>query len=388
LPLSHRLFLADNEEDTHFSCINSSLDTSIRVSLPVTVAYGTLQSIQEDFRLTASIPNASRQASEIKVCSPRRSHSGSRWISSLFAGCLLIGAISQTRADGSLTLELPPSAASIAERAAERARQAAERIPEAPKANTQAPRQQIAASAGRTTRASYPSRGQSNPSERVVGRLGQIERTAVIYRSNSSKSAKLSSVPAGTYLAIQGETGTWYGILMADGSLGYLHKQNVKVLDYQVVSNGAPVQTQPNYAPLTGDYNDGLPASKTAYFRGDTQSLFREAYRYLGIPYHFGGNAVNGIDCSAFVMDVFQTCGYPLPRHSSDQTAYGLAVPKDQLQPGDRLYFGNQATRNISHTGLYIGNGYFIHASSAAHGVAVSHLSQPLYQRMYICARR
>jgi cell wall-associated NlpC family hydrolase len=324
-----------------------------------------------------------------KAHTHRPLHPLSTWIPIALAGSLLLGSIAQTKADGTITLELPPSAASIAERAAERARQAAERIPEAPKTQTQAPRNQVAANSRRTSRTNYASRGQSNPSERVVGRLGQIERATVIYRANSARSGKLSRVPAGTYLAIQGEVGTWYGILMADGSLGYLHKQDVRVLDYQVVSNGAPIQQPTQQAPAyTGDYNDGLPASKTAYFRGDTATLFREAYRYLGIPYHFGGNAVNGIDCSAFVMDVFQTCGYPLPRHSSDQTAYGIAIPKDQLQPGDRLYFGKQATRDISHTGLYLGNGYFIHASSAAHGVAVSHLSQPLYQRMYICARR
>jgi cell wall-associated NlpC family hydrolase len=160
----------------------------------------------------------------------------------------------------------------------------------------------------------------------------------------------------------------------------------VHLLEYQVVSNGATPFPQSGGA--VGDYNDGLPSSKTVFFRGDVQALFREAYRYLGVPYHWGGNGAGGIDCSAFIKNVFQAVGYPLPRHSSDQTAYGLAIPKESLEPGDRLYFGNAAARNITHTGLYLGNGYFIHASSNARGVAISQVTEPLYERMYICARR
>jgi hypothetical protein len=286
------------------------------------------------------------------------------------------------RADNSLTLELPPSAAAVAIRAAERARQMADHIPEAPK---DAPQNRSIASRG-PSRNSYPSRGQSRDNEQIVGRLGQVSRTISIYRSQSTRSPRLSTAAAGTYLAIQTESGNWYGILMSDGSLGWLHRQSVQLLDYQVMSNGALPQFQSSGLP--GDYTDGLPSSKSVYFRGDPQALFREANKYLGIPYHFGGNGTTGIDCSAFVMDVFQACGYPLPRHSSDQTAYGAAVPKDRLQPGDRLYFGNAATRNITHTGLYLGNGYFIHASSNSRAVAISQLGEPLYDRMYICARR
>jgi hypothetical protein len=213
-----------------------------------------------------------------------------------------------------------------------------------------------------------------------------VEKAAPIYRAQSARAARLSTAPAGSYLAIQSEAGKWYGILMSDGSLGWLHRQNVHLLEYQVVSNGT-IPQQPT-GGVVGDYNDGLPSSKAIFFRGDPQALFREAYRYLGVPYHWGGNGAGGIDCSAFVKNVFQACGYTLPRHSSDQTAYGLAVPKDQLQPGDRLYFGNAASRNITHTGLYLGNGYFIHASSNSHGVAISQLGEALYERMYICARR
>jgi cell wall-associated NlpC family hydrolase len=173
---------------------------------------------------------------------------------------------------------------------------------------------------------------------------------------------------------------------MSDGSLGWLRRESIRLLEYQVVSDSTA--SGPASGNFTGDYSDGLPASKGVYFHGDPQALFREAYKYLGVPYHWGGNTASGIDCSAFVKNVFEANGYPLPRHSSDQTAYGLAVPKEALAPGDRLYFGTPATRSVTHCGLYLGNGYFIHSSSNRHGVAVSQLSEPLYEKMYICARR
>ena len=296
---------------------------------------------------------------------------------------ILLGAPAQ--ADNSLTLELPPSAEAVAQRAAESARKAAAGMPEAPRAAT-APRRQRAIASRPPSRSYYPSRGQSGENERVVGRLGQVERPTVIYRTQSARAAHLSTAQSGTYLAIQTESSGWYGILMSDGTLGWVRRQSLRLLDYQVVSNG--YTPPPSTGIPLGSYADGLPASKSIYFQGDTQALFREAYRYLGVPYHWGGNGADGIDCSAFVKNVFQSCGYTLPRHSSDQTAYGIAVPKDQLGPGDRLYFGSAASRNITHTGLYLGSGYFIHASSNSHGVAISQLTEPLYERMYICARR
>ncbi len=302
------------------------------------------------------------------------------------ACCAFAFTVSGARADDTLSFELPPSAEAVAQRAAEQARRAADRVREAPKQTDRSSHQQRFSASSPMSRTSYASRGQTSDNERVVGRLGQIEHPSAIHRSQSSRSARLSTVPTGTYLAIQSEAGNWYGILMSDGSLGWIQRHSIHLLDYQVVSNG--FTQAPQSGAAVGDYSDGLPSGKAIYFRGDPQSLFREAYRYLGIPYHFGGNGASGIDCSAFVMNVFQACGYPLPRHSSDQTAYGLAVSRDQLQPGDRLYFGNSSTRNITHTGLYLGSNYFIHASSNSHAVAISQLSEPLYERMYICARR
>ena len=342
---------------------------------------------EEHFHLPETM-NSSATAVRQLYC-PRFHAQRSRWTAALAVTLCGIGALmfcsSSSSADNTLVLELPPSAAALAARAEERARQASNRIPEATHSTVMASTRSPKSPPARNSRTFYSSRGQTGDSDRVVGRLGQVEQSSVIYRTQSSRAAHLSTVPAGTYLAIQSESGGWFGILMSDGTLGWLRRQNLRMLEYQVVSNGS---TTPAAGAPVGGFADGLPAGPSVFFQGDTQVLFREAYRYLGVPYHFGGNGANGIDCSAFVKNVFQSCGYILPRHSSDQTAYGAAVPKDQLMPGDRLYFGNASSRNITHTGIYLGNGYFIHASSNSHGVAVSQLAEALYERMYICARR
>ena len=286
----------------------------------------------------------------------------------LTALVLLGGAV---RADDTLTLELPPSQEAIEARAIAKA------DAEAKAAAARAAREQQTRQArAYMTRGSLPSRGQSS-GDRVVGRLGQLDSQAPIYRSRYSHTNRLTTAPAGTYLAIQQEEGGWYAVLMADGSTGWVSKQGVHLLDYQVIANGGS---------LTPTFGDGRIAPRTGaeYFTGDPQALLREAYRYLGVPYVWGGNTVGGIDCSGFVKNVFATNGYALPRTAAEQSKLGLPVTLDQLQAGDRLYFGRSG--RVTHTGLYIGDGYFIHSSAGQHGVAVSRLTE--YLRIFMSARR
>ena len=290
-------------------------------------------------------------------------------------GCVVttLALVRPSHADDTLTVELPSSPAAVQQHAEERARQKAATI-EAARALTRQPARSTGSGLGGFN---MPSRG--GKAERVVGRLGELSNSASIYRTRSARSAKLTTAPPGTYVAIEDEAGDWYGVLMADNSVGWLPKSEVKLLEYQVVSSSA-VTTIPSF-----DGSDTWSHTPGAYFQGDAGRLIHEAYRYLGVPYHWGGNTVSGIDCSGFMKNVFASCGFPLPRTAAEQVGVGMPITPDQLQPGDRIYFGHP---NISHTGLYLGNGYFIHASSAHHQVAISQLSESLYTRLYSCARR
>ncbi len=282
------------------------------------------------------------------------------------------------RADGEMTLELPAS------QAAQDARSAAPSSP--PEMTPQTQNATITHDALRkakfSRRSRYASRGGSVYRAPAVGTLGVLTRVSNIYRSPDWNAPVLTQAPRDTYVALKTASGNWLGVLMADGSTGWVPKGLVKRMAYEVVNAGGA-------APTGEDPGDIYPRSASPYFTGDPQALLSEAYRYLGVRYVWGGNTARGIDCSGFVKNVYATQGCRFPRLGSDQMAYGVPVPREQLQAGDRLYFGRRTNRvGVTHTGIYIGNGYFIHASSSRHGVAISHLSEALFARIYVCARR
>lgn len=284
------------------------------------------------------------------------------------------------RADGELTLELPPSQA--AQDAHSAARAAASES--SPQSFNVAITHDALRKAKAPRRSKYASRGGSVYRAPAVGTLGVLTHVSNIYRSPDWNAQILTQAQRDTYLALKTNSGNWFGVLMADGSTGWVPKGLVKRMAYEVVNTGGS-----GVAPTGEDPGDIYPRSAAPYFNGDSQALLSEAYRYLGVPYVWGGNTARGIDCSGFVKNVYGTQGCQFPRLGSDQMAYGVPVPKEQLQAGDRLYFGRRTNRvGVTHTGIYIGGGYFIHASSSRHGVAISHLSEALFARIYVCARR
>ena len=115
--------------------------------------------------------------------------------------------------------------------------------------------------------------------------------------------------------------------------------------------------------------------------------MVSQALKWLGTRYRYGGTTRNGIDCSALVQNSFKACGYNLPRTAAQQATVGSAVEPAQLRSGDRLYFSASGTR-IDHTGLYMGNGLFVHASGSGRQVMVSNLYEPRNWNIFVGARR
>ena len=108
------------------------------------------------------------------------------------------------------------------------------------------------------------------------------------------------------------------------------------------------------------------------------------AMQYLGIPYVWGGASPSqGFDCSGLTMYVYAQIGISLPHHAATQYTLGVPVSKDQLQPGDLVFF-----RGLGHMGMYIGGGNFIHAPHTGDVVKISPLSDPYYVANWVGARR
>jgi cell wall-associated NlpC family hydrolase len=106
------------------------------------------------------------------------------------------------------------------------------------------------------------------------------------------------------------------------------------------------------------------------------------AMQYLGIPYVYGGSTPAGFDCSGFVMYVFNQVGVSLPHNAAAQYGYGMPVSRDQLQPGDLVFFNG-----LGHDGIYIGGGQFIHSPHTGDVVKISSLSG-WYSSTWVGARR
>jgi peptidoglycan DL-endopeptidase CwlO len=107
------------------------------------------------------------------------------------------------------------------------------------------------------------------------------------------------------------------------------------------------------------------------------------AMQYLGVPYVWGGASPSGFDCSGFIMYVYAKVGVSLPHHAASQYGMGTAVSRDQLEPGDLVFFNG-----LGHAGIYIGGGQFIHAPHTGDVVKISSLSDSWYARTWVGARR
>jgi cell wall-associated NlpC family hydrolase len=117
--------------------------------------------------------------------------------------------------------------------------------------------------------------------------------------------------------------------------------------------------------------------------------LARTALAYRGAPYRFGGRSSrSGFDCSGLVQVVCAKWGLYLPRVAHTQARVGVPVPIDRLEPGDLVFFKNTYKRGISHVGIYVGEGYFVHAAGTGKGVRLSLLSGSYHRKHWYGARR
>lgn len=109
--------------------------------------------------------------------------------------------------------------------------------------------------------------------------------------------------------------------------------------------------------------------------------------KLYGVPYKTAGTTPNGFDCSGFTSYVFAQLGVQLPHSSASQYQVGQAVARQDLQPGDLVFF-NTSGHGVSHVGIYIGDNLFVHSESGV-GVVKTRLDDPYYwSKRYVGAKR
>ncbi len=120
--------------------------------------------------------------------------------------------------------------------------------------------------------------------------------------------------------------------------------------------------------------------------RGLRASLVESARGYLGVPYLFGGTTERGFDCSGLTGAVYRLNGLNLPRSSQAQFEAGTPVAVENARAGDLVFFSTVGGR-VSHVGLYLGQGAFIHAPRSGQSIRQNELADRYYQKTLVGVR-
>lgn len=195
------------------------------------------------------------------------------------------------------------------------------------------------------------------------GRLAQVSNLfAHIYAEPSvTRRAPFLTAPFEARLEITGEPehedGRWLRTRLPDGREGWVQRGDIEF------------DPKPLTAPAT----------------------VRFARQFLGLPYTWGGTSSYGYDCSGFTQMLCRRRGISIPRDADPQAHWEGMQPvkrRANLRPGDLLYFGAEGEK-ITHTGMYIGAGQFIHATTSGRPVVqISRLAEPLWRKSLVAMRR
>jgi len=134
----------------------------------------------------------------------------------------------------------------------------------------------------------------------------------------------------------------------------------------------------------------GKPSRHTNHHpSANGQRVVKEARSLLGIPYRYGGASPRqGFDCSGLVQYVHHQVGVEVPRTSEDLYRAATPVSRHALRPGDLVFFHTYGRKWVSHVGIYIGKGKFIHAPSSGKKVSTANLNDKYWRKHYTGAGR
>lgn len=179
-----------------------------------------------------------------------------------------------------------------------------------------------------------------------------------VRRGPSTETEKLGALSLGTRIEILSEVEDWYEINY-ESNTAYVSAEYVRIIDI-----------------LTYSQNPGM-------------EIVDYAKAYLGTPYAYGGSSPKGFDCSGFVQYVMKNFGVEMPRTSTEQYSIGVRVDKSDLMPGDLVYFKySPSSYRLSHVGIYVGDGNFIHSPVPGQSVKISPLNTGYFSYYYYGATR
>jgi cell wall-associated NlpC family hydrolase len=194
-------------------------------------------------------------------------------------------------------------------------------------------------------------------------------------------SEKLSTLGEGEAVEVRGEAiGEWQPVNCA-GVGGYV---NTAYISWEPAATTTEV-AQKGGGKNRNRGNAGVDGTATA----SGQSMVNFAMQYVGYPYAYAGEGPYAFDCSGFTKFVAQNAlGMDITHDMFTQIGMGSSVDRSGLQPGDLVFFANTFRPGLSHTGIYIGSGQFVHAENESTGVVVSDLNSDYYSSRWYGATR
>ena len=140
-----------------------------------------------------------------------------------------------------------------------------------------------------------------------------------------------------------------------------------------------------------GPREESSSSAADVYFSPVAEDVLIRAIGLVGTPYRYGGNTpISGFDCSGLIGYVYRdAAGITLPRSTREMSGMRApAIPRNALQPGDLLFFATAGGRAVSHAGIYVGEGRFVHAPSSGGTVRLDALSSAYWAKSYLNAKR
>lgn len=239
-----------------------------------------------------------------------------------------------------------------------------------------------------------------------------VKGTSVYVRSsNSTDSNIVTTLIQNTDVTVTGEAGDWYKVkynsyegyiykeLLSDSKTETTNRGNVKRnIEVTPIAETSEEQSESTTTQTSEETNTNTQENESATTQESTETqsstlgeeIVAYAKQYLGCPYVYGASGSSSFDCSGFTMYVYKHFGYSLSHSATAQSKVGTHVDKEDLQPGDLVFFLDYETMDgIGHCGIYIGDGNFIHASSGSgYCVKISTLTSGSYLKRYATACR
>ena len=230
---------------------------------------------------------------------------------------------------------------------------------------------------------------------------GKINGSSVNLRSGAGTTfSKLATGKKNDKVYILGLNEGWYKVIYGE-TIAYIRSDYVDLTEIPYENTDSKITPKfyqggksTGVTPSAAALKEQTSAGNTEVSKPQTgvtvtgQSIVTEAKKYLGTRYVSGGASPSGFDCSGFVYYVLKQLGYSPSRTPADQYKMGSYVSKTNLKPGDIVFFQNTYKAGISHVGIYVGNGQFIHAPNSRSVVSYSDLTTGYWSNHYYGARR